>query len=170
MFAVAQDVAAKQALFLEAEFFEQGVGAEIAQVGARRQPAKAQRRGIGEHSAHRLQRVTLAPGLAAQQEAHLGPLVPAIYVGEVAGPQETTAAEGLDGPVQSLAGNRVGDLALDDHPDQVWIVDLGDVPVGHDLGIIEDREQEFGVGDLQRSQAQAFSFKNHGLGPADRTP
>ena len=42
MFAVAQDVAAKQALFLEAEFFEQGVGAEIAQVGTRRQPAKAQ--------------------------------------------------------------------------------------------------------------------------------
>src|SRR5688572_16637415 len=62
--AVLEDVAAQEALLLEAELVQQRLGAVVAEMGSRGQPAHAARGRKGDHGAHRLQRIALAPGLA----------------------------------------------------------------------------------------------------------
>src|SRR5258707_10654521 len=62
--AVAQHMAAQQAFLLEAELLQQAVGAPVAQLGAREQPAKAERGGVGDDRLHGFQGIAVAPGVA----------------------------------------------------------------------------------------------------------
>ena len=67
-------------------------------------------------------------------------------------------------------GRDLRHLALHDGANQVRVVDLRYVPVGHHLGVAEDREQHVGVRNRQRLQAETFGFENHGLARKMRRP
>ena len=94
--AVAQNMAAQQAFLLEPQLFQQGVRTQVAKVGAGRQPADPHGRGVGDHGAHGLQGVALAPGVASEQEADLRPLVPAVdeVAQQLHGPRRPALEEG----------------------------------------------------------------------------
>src|SRR5678816_3352621 len=66
--AVLEDVAPQQALLLEAELLQQHLGAAVAQVGARGQPAQAVGAGESDDRLHSLLGVASAPGLTAEHE------------------------------------------------------------------------------------------------------
>ncbi len=82
--ALALDMPFQIALFLEAQTFQQPLGAPVADMGAGAQALEADRGGVGQNGADSFDPVALAPSLARNHEPQFGPVMALVDVDQLA--------------------------------------------------------------------------------------